>query len=181
MKKTLTLFLMLIVGIVSSWAQLPEFSTEDNPVYYKVNFIQGSTFLQDNGSGTFLTNENASANVGQLFAFVGTQNNFKLLSKLGNYVTTKQGTAINNGQSALLLYSSTTGDDFQIMDSPKQNGCFVITRKGNTSTGFNTWGGAAAPHNIGFWENSDPNNQIKFLDPANLPDYSELDKLITKT
>ena len=90
MKKTLTLFLMLIVGIVSSWAQLPEFSTEDNPVYYKVNFIQGSTFLQDNGSGTFLTNENASANVGQLFAFVGTQNNFKLLSKLGNYVTTKQ-------------------------------------------------------------------------------------------
>ena len=181
MKKTLTLFLMLIVGIVSSWAQLPEFSTEDNPVYYKVNFIQGSTFLQDNGSGTFLTNENASANGGQLFAFVGTQNNFKLLSKLGNYVTTKQGTAINNGQSALLLYSSTTGDDFQIMDSPKQNGCFVITRKGNTSTGFNTWGGAAAPHNIGFWENSDPNNQIKFLDPANLPDYSELDKLITKT
>ena len=111
---------MLIVGIVSSWAQLPEFSTEDNPVYYKVNFIQGSTFLQDNGSGTFLTNENASANGGQLFAFVGTQNNFKLLSKLGNYVTTKQGTAINNGQSALLLYSSTTGDDFQIMDSTKR-------------------------------------------------------------
>ena len=85
MKKTLTLFLMLLVGFLSSWAQLPEFSTEDNPVYYKVNFTQGSTFLQDNGSETFLTNENVSANGGQLFAFVGTQDSFRLLSVVLTY------------------------------------------------------------------------------------------------
>lgn len=182
MKKTLTLFLLLIIGTLATWAQLPEFSTADNPVYYKVNFTQGSTFLQDNGNSTFLTNENAAASDGQLFAFIGTQDNFKMLSGAGHYITTKQGIAINNGQTTTLLYSSeTTGDDFCILNSPSQSGCFVITRVGNTSTGFNTWGGAAAPHNIGFWSTSDVNDQIKFVNPADLPDYSELDKLITKT
>lgn len=71
MKKILLLFLSLIVGTLASWAQLPEFSTADAPVYYKINFTQGGTYLQDNGEGTFLTNNNAANSGGQLFAFIG--------------------------------------------------------------------------------------------------------------
>ena len=107
MKKILLIFLSLIVVTLASWAQLPEFSTADSPVYYKINFTQGGTYLQDNGEGRFLTNANAVNSGGQLFAFIGTQNNFQLLSKLGNYVTTGYGTAINNGQATTLLKSGT--------------------------------------------------------------------------
>ena len=178
MKKILLIFLSLIVGTLTSWAQLPEFSTTDSPVYYKINFTQGGTYLQDNGEGTFLTNANAVNSGGQLFAFIGTQNNFQLLSKLGNYVTTGYGSAINNGQSTTLLKSGTEGKNFQILNSPSQSGKFVITTTDNTSVGFNTWGGAGAEHNIGFWDTKDVNDQIQFISAEDVPDYTELEKLI---
>lgn len=179
MKKILTLLLTLIVGTIASWAQLPEFSTADAPVYYKVNFTQGSTYLQDNGAGTFLTNENAANSGGQLFAFIGTQNSFQLLSKLGNYVNTGEGVAINNGQTTTLLKSSTEGKNFRILQSPSQSGSYVITTTDNTSEGFNTWGGASAEHNIGFWSTTDVNDQIRFISAEDIPDYTELEKLIS--
>lgn len=178
MKKILLLFLSLIVGTLASWAQLPEFSTADAPVYYKINFTQGGTYLQDNGEGTFLTNNNAANSGGQLFAFIGSQSSFQLLSKLGNYVTTGYGTAINNGQSTTLLKSGSEGKNFQILNSPSQSGKFVITTTDNTSVGFNTWGGAGAEHNIGFWDTKDVNDQIQFISAEDVPDYTELEKLI---
>ena len=179
MKKFFSLFLLIIIGTLTSWAQLPEFSTADAPVYYKINFTQGSTYLQDNGAGTFLTNENAANSGGQLFAFIGTQQSFQLLSKLGNYVTTGYGTAANNGQSTTLLKSGTEGKNFQILDSPSQSGSFVITSTDNTTVGFNTWGGAGAAHNIGFWDTKDVNDQIRFISAEDVPDYTELEKLIS--
>ncbi len=178
MKKLFSL-LALLLTTFAAWAQLPEFSTADAPVYYKIQFTQGNTVLQDNGSGTFFTNENNGSSAGQLFAFVGSQSSFKLLSKSGNYATTATGTA-TNGQSATLLKSGSTGKAFCIQNSPNGNGQYVISLTTDKTKGFNTWGGASAGHNIGFWDTSDINDQIKFVAEDDLPDYSELEALISK-
>lgn len=52
MKKTYA-FLMALFFCVAAAAQglLPEFSTEDNPVWYRVQFKTGSAFLTDKGKG----------------------------------------------------------------------------------------------------------------------------------
>ena len=79
----LALFACLMVGAQSS---LPDFSTEDSPVYYPVKFKSGGAYLGDQGSGRNMKTMGSSSDATQ-FQFIGTQEGFVMKSKSGNYVS----------------------------------------------------------------------------------------------
>ena len=87
MKKTYA-FLMALFFCVAAAAQglLPEFSTEDNPVWYRVQFKTGSAFLTDKGNGAELQTAAGSSSDAQKWQLIGNKDNFKMRSKSGRYV-----------------------------------------------------------------------------------------------
>ena len=51
--KRFTLFFMALMACIMASAQsgLPDFSTEDSPIYYPVKFKTGGNYLADKGAG----------------------------------------------------------------------------------------------------------------------------------
>ena len=155
--------------VVVKW---PNMSTVDSPEWYKINFTAGNTYLQSEGEGEFLKTSGINKNASQFFCFIGTRDNMKIYCRDGYYVGVKNGTASNNKQTNL-LYSTdeTNAVSFCIQESPSQPGKFVISQTSNLNQGINTWGGASAGVNLGFWSTSDPNDQLVFVAEADIPVY----------
>ena len=82
MKKTYA-FLMALFFCVAAAAQglLPEFSTEDNPVWYRVQFKTGSAFLTDKGNGAELQTAAGSSGDAQKWQLIGNKDNFKKIGR----------------------------------------------------------------------------------------------------
>lgn len=104
MKKHLLALVSLLLGVFSlSWAQLPEFSTPDAPIYYHIFFTNGgSYYVVDKGAGQQIVTA-ASAGEGGKWAFIGTgadDGSFYLLSALGNYVKTGDRLTTISSQSS---------------------------------------------------------------------------------
>lgn len=160
MKRILTLFAWLVAVAVTAQSELPKFSTAATPVYYKVVFRNGGAFLQDNGAGTKLTTAARANDDGQLFAFIGTSTNFKLLSKKGNYVNYANSRFSTNA----------TGDALALRNTSTA-GYFEMTLNGNTTEGMNQWGGAGVGKELGLYKVGDGGNALYFLDPNDLPEF----------
>ncbi len=79
MKKTYALLLALFLCVTAA-AQgvLPEFSTETDPVWYRVQFKTGGAFLADKGDGANLKTAAGSSSDAQKWQLIGTKSNFKM-------------------------------------------------------------------------------------------------------
>ncbi len=87
--RKLLLLLLVLLGVSSLQAQvLPSFSTADNPVWYHVQFKTGSNCLADQGRGNALKTATKANVDAQKWAFIGTKDNFVLLSKKGKRAPT---------------------------------------------------------------------------------------------
>ena len=75
--KRFTLFFMALMACIMASAQsgLPEFSTEDSPLYYSVKFKTGGNYLADKGAGNKMQTV-ASESDATNFQFIGTQASF---------------------------------------------------------------------------------------------------------
>lgn len=160
MKRLTSLLLLLLVCCVSLWAQSekPEFSTSASPKYYKMKFKSSSLYIADKGANALYDLASVAPFAetdAHLFAFVGTEASFTILSKSGQYV------GVRDGKLAGVPEASATR--FKL--NPATTGYFTISRTSDGTTSFNPWQGAVAGHNIGFWENSDANNPLFFEAP----------------
>lgn len=174
MKSILSFLSLLLLGMLPLAAQseVPTFSTADKPVYYRIKFKTGGSFLQDYGTGKFLMTSSAPE-AGQLFALVGTRNSFVLLSDKGNFVNIKYGRA-TNGQQDYLFAATTNKSEavaLTLVDSKSGSGYFEITKTTDKTKGMNQWGGAKAGVNLGLWNVGDSNNPLFFVDPNELTEY----------
>ena len=155
MKKHLLALVSLLLGVFSlSWAQLPEFSTPDAPIYYHIFFTNGgSYYVVDKGAGQQIVTA-ASAGEGGKWAFIGTgadDGSFYLLSALGNYVKTGDRLTTVSSQSSATKWLIDTG----------KGANYEIHPIGNTN-GWNMWGGAGTGKAIGLYTRGDNGNQLQF-------------------
>lgn len=161
MKSLLLTILTLLTAITATSQTLPTFSTAENPVYYYVQFKTGEAFLTDQGKGKNLQTAARTDADGQLWAFIGTQNDFVMLSKAGNYVSYNgsrfQATA--SGVQLKMVKSTASG----------ASDCWELQRK-TESKSMNQWGGSGAGKELGEWDKGDGNNPVRFLDPTSLPE-----------
>ncbi len=167
---------MLFVGFIirsSAQSDVPVFSSPEAPVYFKIQFKTGGCFLQENGENALLTTNIAAQKDGQLFAFIGTQNSFVLLSSSGRFVGMKHATA-TNGQSADLFCAvaeQSKATTLSLVNSNAGSGYFEITKSPDKSKAMNQWGGATHGVNLGLWTVGDVNNPLFFVNPDEVTEY----------
>ncbi|MBR6338883.1 MAG: glycoside hydrolase family 95 protein [Alloprevotella sp.] len=164
MKRLLTFFCgLLLVQHVALAQQLPKFSTAEDPVFYYVQFNKGSACIADKGVGQNLQTATKANVDAQKWAFIGTKDDFVMLSKLGNYVT----------YASSYFQTGAEGISLKLVTSTAAEGCWEIQRKsGNKS--MNQWGGSGAGRSIGEWSAGDANNPLTFeAASAVQPDFSD--------
>ncbi len=166
MKRIYFFLVALLAGLtVNAQGIPPEFSTEDNPVWYQVQFKTGSACLAD--SGATVTNLKTAAKANndlQKWQLIGTIDNFKMKSKAGRYVNFSGGkfTTASTGVALRLVESSVAG-------------YWEIQRVGQSNC-MNQWGGAGANKELGEWTAGDANNPLSFLPQSiDAPEFSTAD------
>ncbi|MBR1594776.1 MAG: glycoside hydrolase family 95 protein [Alloprevotella sp.] len=159
MKRLLLTLMSLLAAMMTTAQTLPTFSTAENPVYYFVQFKTGEAFLTDQGAGkNLLTAERSDAD-GQLWAFIGSKSDFRMLSKAGNYVS----------YDGSRFQTSASGEQLKLVAS-SASGYWELQRKSASGKSMNQWGGAGVGKELGEWDAGDTNNPLLIIDPATLPE-----------
>ncbi len=165
------------LDLVAASAILPIFSLEDgDPEWYFVEFAIGSgnASLEDMGVGNNVNFKPYDYKDSQLWKFVGTKDNFQLISKNGNYAAVS-----GSGDNARLIAQASpyaAGFKFVETTSADWGGRFEIHSNdvSLSGKGLNRWGGGQLPQSeIGFWNQGDNNNPLNLTALANakFPDF----------
>ena len=135
------------------------YSTEDAPVWFKVQFKAGECFLTDKGDGNKLQTATRNDADTQLWQFIGTPEGFYMKSKAGNYVyfTNSRFTASSTNKTELDLTKNAADGYYEIGQT-------------NTDYNMNQHGGSGAGKEIGQWGAGDTNNPLQIIAP--LPYFS---------
>ena len=167
MNKILPLFALAATGLTAmAQSELPAFTAKDKleaATYYHIRFKNGGVELVDKGANAKVSTAYGRNNDAQLFAFIGTKDNFVLRSKKGNYLAYQNNrmTSVQSAEQAEVL---------SILNSPSfGKGYYVIARKSDNGNSFNPNGGIGVGKEIGFWNNADVNNSLYFPLPEDIP------------
>lgn len=167
MNKILPLFALAATGLTAmAQSELPTFTAKDKleaATYYHIRFKNGNVELVDKGANAKLSTAYGRKNDAQLFAFIGTKDNFVLRSKNGNYLA-----YLNNRMTS--VKEAAKAEALSILNSPNfGKGYYVIARKSDSGNSFNPFGGTGVGKEIGFWSNADVNNSLYFPLPEDVP------------
>ena len=167
MNKILPLFALAATGLTAmAQSELPTFTAKDKleaATYYHIRFKNGGVELVDKGANAKLSTAYGRKNDAQLFAFIGTKDNFVLRSKNGNYLA-----YLNNRMTSVKEVAK--AEALSILNSPNfGKGYYVIARKSDSGNSFNPHGGTGVGKEIGFWQNNDVNNSLYFPLPDDVP------------
>lgn len=167
MNKILPLFALAATGLTAmAQSELPAFTAKDKldaATYYHIRFKNGGVELVDKGTNAKVSTAYGRKNDAQLFAFIGTQQNFVLRSKNGNYLAYQ-----NNRMTS--VKEAAKAEALSILNSPNfGKGFYVIARKSDSGNSFNPFGGTGVGKEIGFWSNADVNNSLYFPLPEDVP------------
>lgn len=165
MRKIAFFLLSLLVCIIAhAQSELPAFSTADSPSYYHVRFKTGSAFLADKGAGNNLQTV-ASQGDNTSFQFIGSQSEFVMKSKSGNFVALKN-------EKFITTATESDAAKFSIVSGTATN-YWEIQRVGQTKC-MNQWGGTGAGKELGEWNKGDGNNQLFFENASLKAQYTAL-------
>lgn len=165
MRKIAFFLLSLLVCIIAhAQSELPAFSTADSPSYYHVRFKTGSAFLADKGAGNNLQTV-ASQGDNTSFQFIGSQSEFVMKSKSGNFVALKN-------EKFITTATESDAAKFSIVSGTATN-YWEIQRVGQTKC-MNQWGGTGAGKELGEWNKGDGNNQLFFENASLKAQYNAL-------
>ena len=167
MNKILPLFALAATGLTAmAQSELPTFTAKNKleaATYYHIRFKNGGVELVDKGANAKLSTAYGRKNDAQLFAFIGTKDNFVLRSKNGNYLAYQ-----NNRMTSVKEVAK--AEALSILNSPNfGKGFYVIARKSDSGNSFNPFGGTGVGKEIGFWSNADVNNSLYFPLPEDVP------------
>ena len=155
------------------------FSTIDAPRYFQVVYQNGDWAIADKGNNELaLTAASDNSNAAQLWQFVGTPDEFYMLSKNGNYLA---GKTTDN----VYFYYSTTNEankvSFKVFKTKNASfdGAYEIQRIGVSNQCINMYQGAGNGKKISEWTTGDGGNPIAFIaegeTPEPLPYFSTAD------
>ena len=164
MRRFLTFFLALFVCLMAgAQSSLPDFSTEESPVYFPVKFQKGNAYVGDKGSGKKMKTVSSKSSATN-FQFIGTRDGFIMKSENGNYVGF-------TGSGDAGRFITTTKDNavtLAIIDG-RESKYFEIMRVSSQKC-MNQWGGTGSNKELGEWQSTNVNNQLYFEGAANVDD-----------
>ena len=140
------------------------------PTWYYIQFKQNGAVVTSQGVDQKVKREAMVAPMdSKLWKLVGTDGNFQIINKAGEYLTAK-----GSGDNARLYASSTPhAAGFSLRETPSTAHWPAFEIKPNDQNGyFNLWQGANAAHQeIGFWAGgaTETGNALTFMTLADLP------------
>ena len=148
--------LLAMIAILATNAQnaLPEFSTENAPVWYYVQFNTGGNILSDKGNGNPLQTATKAKTDANQWQFIGNADNLYMKSKASNYITYT---------NSFFCASATNKTELKIVKSTNSTGGWEIQRKSANGQSMNQWQGTATGAKLGEWSAGDNNNPVTFL------------------
>ena len=150
--------------ITASYSAVIEFSTAQSPVWYQIKYDNSGAAIAEQGEGAVIkTVASNPSGDSQLWRFekIGTSSNrFRIISKSGLYMSLTSASR-NTRVTATATDPGTTNGAFkyQYKTSAKT---YELTRYGDTSMGFNQFGGAGTGKEIGLWDTGDAGNALYF-------------------
>lgn len=150
--------------ITAIYSAVIEFSTAQSPVWYQIKYDNSGAAIAEQGEGAVLKTVAANqARDSQLWRFekIGTSaNKFRIISKSGFYMSLTSASR-NTRVTATATDPGTTNGAFKYLY--KSSGkTYELTRYGDTSMGFNQFGGAGTGKEIGLWDTGDTGNALYF-------------------
>lgn len=154
------------LNFVLAQSVMPKFSDAENEYWYFLSFANSNNTIIDNGAGNNATITSADPVDGQLWKFVGTSDNFQLVSKKGNYAY-----IFGSGNSARLRTRTTTpySGGFSLVETTNATYTPAWEIKANAVTVenayFNQWAGTAIGNPIGLYKIGDSGNPLSIISP----------------
>lgn len=157
---------------VQAGAVYPKFSDGGAEHWYFVQFSREGRTLLDQGREQLCVTAEVDPVDGQLWKFVGTKEDFQLVSKLGNYAYVS-----GTGNAARLKTQATApaqGFSMAESGSTQYPVALEIRAKGLTGNNvyMNQWSDMRVGQEIGFWAHTDQNNALNAVDVDNMT-YAE--------
>ena len=192
MKKFTLLLLALVCTMACGYARtapakatakLPTFSSGTVEKYYNIKFNRSSRLMSVSTSDDCVRLYTADGSEGQLWKLVGTQDNFQLVSKSGQYayVSSTQLSADSYGAAnptPIRVGTTEQSGGFSLKSSTNTTNGAGYEIVANTKSGYqyvNSWGDPHEGNSLGFWEAGDQNNVVTFTEPSgllNITDYA---------
>lgn len=157
---------------VSASPAYPLFSDDENEYWYFIRFSYEGRTLLDQGADQKCVTAEVEPAAGQLWKFVGTRENFQLVSKLGNYAY-----ADGSGNAARLKTQTTApAQGFSLGASGSSDYPIALEMGANAISGnnkyVNQWESMRLGQEIGFWAHANRNNAFEAVLEKNMT-YSE--------
>lgn len=160
MKRLLLLLSALLPAL--GWALVTP--TFDGSTYYLVKFNNSGLCLTALGTDANLqtqAGEPATATDKQLWRFEGTQSNFQLINKAGQYA------AYSTSAARIQASANADASGWALVSGGSY---YELKWLGATDTKayMNQWGGTGAGTALGLWNTGDANNKFSLIDPSDL-------------
>jgi hypothetical protein len=173
--KRFYLFISVLLFSIMGWAQgLPQASTDDNTIWYLIQFMNGGNAITAESSGANITTSKATGSDAQLWKLTGN-------SGTGYTFTNKKGYTLcvsSASKEVMVQAKSTASGVKKFVVNPTSNSAFAggyeIQPTSNSSISFNLWGGPAENRGVGLWDKGDQNNPVKFVKAT---DFEQLGKI----
>ena len=166
MRKISLMLVSLFCSLFAAQAQgvLPEFSTEDAPVWYYIQFKAGKGILSDEGAGNTMKTATAVANtVGATqYALIGTKDNFYLKCRTGRFVNFVDG-----------AYKTSTTDKVWLkLITHNADAAYWEIQRPASGQCMNQFQGSGIGRELHEWYANDVNNPVQFVSemPRPIPD-----------
>ena len=150
-------------------ATLPTVSTDDNEVWYLIQFVNGGKVINASAAGGEITVNQPTYADSEWFKVTGDASN-------GYTFTSKTG---------LKLFVSSAAKEQKVKAAASPSGvtrfkiqaygdAFEVVPVGNTSLAINLWGGPSDNRGAGLWTKNDVNNAIQFVDASALEEAGRI-------
>ena len=163
MKKTIILFISLLLANTLSAAGFPNISDSDNEYWYYLKFTQGVYVVASNGEDVVCKSAIPTGKSSQLWKVEGSAaDGYTFTNKLGLQLYamgTSQGSEIRAGRSPKSL------EKFKINTRGSN---YTITPFTNTGQAFNCWGGMGFKNDVKLYDSGDANAPMAFIAEADM-------------
>ena len=163
MKKSIILFISLLLANTLSAAGFPNISDSDNEYWYYLKFTQGVYVVASNGEDVVCKSAIPTGKSSQLWKVEGSAaDGYTFTNKLGLQLYamgTSQGSEIRAGRSPKSL------EKFKINTRGSN---YTITPFTNTGQAFNCWGGMGFKNDVKLYDSGDANAPMAFVAEADM-------------
>ncbi|MCR4993912.1 MAG: beta-N-acetylhexosaminidase [Bacteroidales bacterium] len=166
-----TRILCMLVMLVS-WGRMqaqPTPSTEAEPLWYLVPFVNGGGYLSTQGNKATLVTAMAVGSDGQMFRFEqNAEGYYTIFSRDGMQLYSTSTAAGGFVNAAMTAANGNTL--FRIVE---KSGGYEIQPKANANVAFNQYQGAGIGHRIALWDSDDSGNLLNFVSETDATDIIE--------